>query len=324
MLYPLLFHPIYKEMVWGGRRMAAHFGRKLPFDHTGESWDVSCRPNEMSIIENGPLAGIPFDAAIAKDPAAFLGKRVCSTYKTNGFPLLIKIIDANDDLSVQVHPDDAYAAAHGLEGGKSEMWYVMEAPPGQSLIIGLTDDATPKKLRQDPMSCLQRLPIKKGDIIDIPAGLVHAITKGVMIAEIQQNSDITFRLYDYNRKGLDGKPRELHLEDGIAVSDFDNRYAKGTASGPIINDHFAVIKYDMREKTNMEITETSDPETFTIFTCVEGTCMISSTPTAAASDAFEVALPCSRSVFIPAGLGSYNIKGSAIILKSFIPKKDTR
>jgi len=315
MLYPLLFNPIYKEMIWGGSRMAEYFSRDLPSDHTGESWDISCRPNEMSIIENSPLAGMAFDKAIAQNPVAFLGNRVYNTYPERGFPLLVKIIDANDDLSVQVHPDDAYALARGPESGKSEMWYIMEAPPGQSLIIGLTDDATPERLRKDPMCCLQRLPIKKGDIINIPAGLVHAITKGVMVAEIQQNSDITYRLYDYNRIQPDGNPRALHLEDGLAVADFDSRYSKKAVTGitttrgdaritpTVTNPYFSVIKYEI----DGTFSETSDPETFAIFTCVEGSCVISG-----------VKLTCSRSVFIPAGLGSYDIKGKAILLKSFV------
>ena len=309
MLYPLLFVPIYKEMVWGGKRMS-RFGRKLPFDNTGESWDISCRPNEMGIIENGPLAGMAFDAAMAQDPEAFLGSRVYRSYAKEGFPLLVKIIDANDDLSIQVHPDDDYASAHGLERGKSEMWYVMEAPAGQSLIIGLTDDATPDKLRKDPMSCLQKLPIKKGDMIDIPAGLVHAITEGVMVAEIQQNSDITFRLYDYGRTGLDGKPRQLHIEDGIAVSDFDNRHSKAVVtSNTVSNRYFTVTKCEI----DGEISEVSDPETFAIFTCVEGSCVLT-----CAQYERALTIPCSRSVFIPAALGSYTIKGKAVLLKSSV------
>jgi mannose-6-phosphate isomerase len=220
--------------------------------------------------------------------------------------LLVKIIDANDDLSVQVHPNDEYAAARGLESGKSEMWYVMEAPPGQSLIIGLADGAGPEKLRKDPMSCLHRLPIKKGDIINIPAGLVHAITKGVMVAEIQQNSDITYRLYDYGRVGLDGKPRELHFENGVAAADFNNLYPKEAVTGArtVVNAHFTVDEYVI----DGSFSEKSDPETFTVFTCVEGSCSISG-----------VELPCSRSAFIPAGLGLYDIKGKAVLLKSFVP-----
>jgi len=274
MLYPLLFSSIHKKMIWGS-----------------ESWDVSCRQDEMSVIENGELAGLPFGEAIAKDPAAFLGTRV----KADKFPLLVKIIDTNDDLSVQVHPNDTYAAENGLESGKSEMWYVMEAPKGGSLIIGLAEGTTPSQLRDDPMSCLQRIPIKKGDIINIPAGLVHAITKGVKVAEVQQNSDITFRLYDYNRLGLDGKPRELHIEQGLECVDFE-----ATQDRPL---PFTVL----RQEINGTVTEAGDPETFVILTCVEGSCTVNGVP-----------LSEGRSAFIPAALDSYTIEGACTLLKSSV------
>ena len=281
-LYPLLFHPIHKKMIWGS-----------------ESWDISCRhnPGEMGIIENGPLAGTAFDEAISADPLALLGTRAYEIYKKRGFPLLVKIIAANDDLSVQVHPDDDYAAAHGFESGKSEMWYIIEAPEGQSLIIGLKDDATPEKLRNDPLSCLKRLPIKKGDIINIPAGLVHAITNGVVLAEVQQNSDVTFRLYDYGRLGPDGKPRELHQDHGIAAADFQPVRSSDRL------DQFNVAKQEVAGS----LTESSDPKSFTIYTCVEGSCTIN-----------EVPLTNKRSVFIPATLGPYTITGTAILLKSSV------
>ena len=286
MLYPILFIPIIKKMVWGS-----------------ESWDISCRfnDNEMGVVENGFLAGTPFNELIAKNPEAFLGSRAYNIYKKRGFPLLIKIIDANDDLSVQVHPDDAYAAARGLESGKSEMWYVMKAPEGGSLIAGTTDDATPEKLRANPMACLKKLPVKQGDIIDIPAGLVHAITKGIMVAEVQQNSDITFRLYDYNRLGLDGSPRELHIDDGIAVTNFELKWQSGQSS--VKNDHFTVLKYEVKG----ELKEKSDPEAFAVFTCVEGSCTIN-----------DVEVICGRSVFVPAALGQYAIIGKAVLLKSTV------
>ena len=276
-LYPLMFKPILKKMIWGS-----------------ESWDVSCRPfsseAEISIVENGYLAGKAFDQIIALDRIAILGSRVA---KMPDFPLLIKIIDAKDDLSVQVHPDDAFAAAHNLESGKSEMWYVLE---GESLIAGLCDDATEKKLINEPMRCLKRIPVKRGDIVNIPAGLVHAITAGVKVAEIQQNSDITFRLYDYDRLGLDGKPRELHLEQGIAAVNFDN-------------PSYAPPQFDVQKCfVNGKMPEESNPETFTIFVCVEGDCTIN-----------DVEVQTERSVFIPAALGKYTIKGEATLLKVLIP-----
>ena len=274
-LYPLLFKPIIKNMIWGS-----------------ESWDVSCRPltGEVSIVENGPLAETAFNQITAQHRVAILGSRVA---EMPDFPLLIKIIDAKDDLSVQVHPDDAFAAANNLESGKSEMWYVLE---GESLIAGLTDDATEQKLLNKPMECLKRIPIKRGDIVNIPAGLVHAITAGVKVAEIQQNSDITFRLYDYERLGLDGKPRELHLQQGIAAVNFDN-------------PSYAPPQFDVQKcVVNGELSEESNPETFTIFVCVEGSCTIN-----------DVEVQTERSVFIPAALGSYTIKGNATLLKVLIP-----
>lgn len=285
MLYPIKFTSIHKKMVWGS-----------------ESWDISCRPDEMGVIESGPMAGFAFDKAISTDPIAFLGRRIAPIYEQKGFPLLVKIISAKDDLSVQVHPDDDYAAANGFESGKNEMWYVMEAPDAGYLIIGLTQDAAPEKLRENPMSCLHYLPVKRGDIINIPAGLVHALTSGVMVAEIQQNSDVTFRLFDYNRIGLDGKPRELHVDDAVNVTDFS---ARGQLVSEVKNRHFTVEKYEVEGG----IQENSDPEAFCIYTCVEGQFELY-------ANTIRTEMCRGSSVFIPAALGSYTITGRGIFLKS--------
>ena len=277
MLYPMLFKPIIKKMIWGS-----------------ESWDISCRPEEMGQVENGPLTGMSFEQVLAKDPGAYLGSRGLAIYQERGFPLLVKIIDARDDLSVQVHPDDDYAKANGYESGKNEMWYVMEAPPEGSLIIGLNKNTTKEQLQNNIMSCLKKQPIKAGDIINIPAGLVHALTSGVVVAEIQQNSDVTFRLYDYERKDPNGNPRELHIKQGLEV-------IKDNAKEPIT--HFSVIKQNI----NGTQEDISDPESFAILTCVEGSCEI-----------YDIPLTRGRSIFIPAGLGPYTIKGQATILKSTV------
>ena len=276
-LYPLLFEPIRKEMVWGY-----------------ESWDISCRPLEMSIIENGPLSGKTFGDIIQQDPKAYLGT------KYNEFPLLIKIIVANDDLSIQVHPDDEYAAAHGFESGKSEMWYILETPG--KLIVGLKDDATPGKLRSNPMSCLNVLAVKPGDMIDIKAGLVHALIGGTVVAEIHQNSDVTFRLYDYGRKGFDGKPRELHIDHALAVVDFAGCIPKKVCDS-VTTPFFCVSKLEIEGV----VSESTIPDSFTIYTCVEGSCVVD-----------DVALTYRRSIFIPAGLGSHIINGSAVLLKTVL------
>ncbi|MCL1988581.1 MAG: class I mannose-6-phosphate isomerase [Firmicutes bacterium] len=294
-MYPLLFEPIIKKMVWGS-----------------ESWDISCRKsennenNEMSIVANGEFAGLPFDKLIAKNPVGYLGAKASELYQKNGFPLLVKIIDAQDDLSVQVHPNDEYAFANSFERGKSEMWYIIKAPPTQSLIIGLTNETTPQKLQNAPLDCLNRLPIKKGDMIDIPAGLVHAITSGVKLAEIQQNCDVTFRLYDYERLGLDGLPRQLHIKDGIAVSDFENKFAKKAVdNGVVQNQYFTVAKQQLNGNQKL----TSDLASFTILTAVEGDFAVH-------YQNQQILLKNERSMFIPAGCADVVVEGNGVFLRT--------
>ena len=367
--YPLKFVPIYKEMLWGGNRLNKYFNRNSPYEKTGESWDVSCRPGEMGVIENGPAAGQDLVDYIAQDWIGVLGTRLKSVER---FPLLVKLIDANDNLSVQVHPGDDYAqqfhnnfdalralyqscseigaAAKGRDGsggqwqptdtGKTEMWYILTPPTDGELIIGLKPGVTPDGLRLafesgDMEPCLNRLPVSAGDIVNIPAGLVHALTPGAMVAEVQQNSDITYRMYDYNRVGPDGKPRALHLDEALAVADFEGRIPRAVTSGlavkkgdctltyTIANPYFAVIKYEL----NCVFEEDSDPAAFSIFTCVEGEAEIiapgaSGEAAQPGDDAMVVDLPTGSSVFIPAGLGGYAIRskgGRAVLLKSFVP-----
>jgi len=311
--YPITFLPIYKETVWGGDRLAQLFGRTLPSNNIGESWDVSCRPHEMSVIENGPWAGCSLERYIAANKEYVLGKRLKNC---KDFPFLIKLIDANDALSIQVHP--------GGEYGKSEVWYVLAPPTGGHLIIGLKPGITREALAAAYENgtiehCLNHLPVKTGDIVNIPAGLVHALTPGVVVAEIQQNSDTTYRIYDYGRPGLDGKPRPLHVQDALAVSDFEGNAAVPFTGESIkigenelthynCNEYFAVTKYDLAEP----LTEKSNLMAFSIFTCVGGHAVIK-------TDSMAVEIPLGRSVFIPARMGGYSItpKGEhAILLKS--------
>ena len=314
-LYPILLTPIYKEMVWGGARLNTIFSREIPSDKTGESWDISCRPNEMGIIENGMYKGSTFAEYIGLDKTKILGTTLADR---EDFPLLIKLIDANDALSIQVHP--------GGDNGKSEMWYILKAPHDGQLIIGLKSGTTKEDLAAayqngTVMEHLNRLTVKEGDIIDIPAGLVHALTPGVMVAEVQQNSDTTYRLYDYGRLGLDGKPRPLHVQEALDASDFTDSIPKQVAIGntikkgenaltySICNPYFAIIKYSLATP----IEEASNPAAFSIFTCVEGSAVIS-TPSA------TVEIPTGRSVFIPAAMGQYTITPTekAVLLKSAV------
>ena len=326
MYYPMKFKPIYKEMVWGGSRLKEKYGRDIPSDKTGEAWDVSCRDDAMSIIVNGEYAGRPFREVLDLDQKGFLGSRL-SNYDV--FPLLAKIIDANEDLSIQVHPNDDYAQkTENLRFGKTEMWYILYAPPGASLIMGLNKEVTTDEIINAACDgsiehILKKLPVQESDVIEIPAGLIHALTAGVMVLEIQQNSNTTYRLYDYGKVGLDNKPRELHITKAADVIDIDLNLNVHKAAGSLVcvfgdgniitrcltNAHFTIDKYVI---SSMKINEGSDGSRFSIFTCVDGSCVIN-------TDGGGVDLNTSESVFMPAAIGDYSIfANNCTLIKSYV------
>ena len=222
MLYPLTFHPIFKERVWGGRELERLYGKPLPPGRPiGESWEISDRHGDTSVIANGPLAGKNLHWLVKQHASELLG----AVKPQNGrFPLLVKILDAQKNLSLQVHPPANKAAELGGEP-KTEMWYVADAAPGAELFVGLKRGVTredfERKLRDRMVAdCLHRVTVRPGDAMFLPSGRIHAIGAGLVIFEIQQNSDTTYRLFDWNRAGLDSKPRELHLAKSLASIDF--------------------------------------------------------------------------------------------------------
>jgi len=221
-LYPLTFHPIFKERVWGGRKLEELFHKPLPPGAPiGESWEISDRPGDVSVIANGPLAGQDLHWLVERHAPELLG----ATQRPHGrFPLLIKILDAQETLSLQVHPPPAKAAELGGES-KTEMWYIADAAPGAEIFVGLKRGVTradfERKIQAGTVAdCLHRLSVRPGDAMFLPSGRVHAIGAGLVIFEIQQNSDTTYRVFDWNRVGLDGKPRALHLDQSLASIDF--------------------------------------------------------------------------------------------------------
>lgn len=222
MLYPLTFQPIFKERVWGGRALERLYQKALPPKvPIGESWEISDRPGDASVIANGPLAGKNLRWLMENHQRELLG----DAKSANGrFPLLIKILDAEEKLSLQVHPPAHKAAELGGEP-KTEAWYIANAAPGAELYVGLKRGITRVEFEHkiqsgDVADCFHRVPVKVGDTMLLPSGRVHAIGAGLVIFEIQQNSDTTYRVFDWNRVGLDGKPRELHLEQSLASIDF--------------------------------------------------------------------------------------------------------
>jgi mannose-6-phosphate isomerase len=224
MLYPLLFQPLLKERVWGGRKLETLFQKPLPPNvPIGESWEISDRPGDASVIANGPLAGRDLRWLMEQHGPEVLGKS-----KADGgrFPLLVKIIDAREKLSLQVHPPASIAPQLGGEP-KTEMWFIAAAEPGAELYVGLKKGATREEFErriQDGTvaECFHRVPVQAGDVMFLPSGRVHALGGGIVIFEIQQNSDTTYRVFDWNRVGLDGKPRDLHIAQSLASIDFQD------------------------------------------------------------------------------------------------------
>ena len=248
MLYPLTFHPIFKERVWGGREIERLYGKKLPPGAPiGESWEISDRPGDASVIANGPLAGKDLRWLMENHRAELLGN--AKPANENRFPLLCKILDSREKLSLQVHPPTHKAAELGGEP-KTEMWFIADAAPGAELFVGLKRGVTraefEKKVGNGEMAeCFHRVPVRAGDAMFLPSGRVHAIGAGIVIFEIQQNSDTTYRVFDWNRVGLDGKARELHVAQSLAsinFNDFEPKLAQGKFTGnevkvrPLVRD----------------------------------------------------------------------------------------
>lgn len=216
MQQPLFLKPVFQEKIWGGDRLHTVFGFDLPSNKIGEDWAISAHPHGVSTVENGEFAGQKLDELWANHRELF------GHAKGDVFPLLTKILDAEDDLSVQVHPDDTYGLAHEGELGKTECWYIIDAEPGSTIIYGHNAksreelEAMIKEARWDDL--LKKVPVKKGDFFYVPSGTIHAIGKGIMILETQQSSDTTYRVYDYDRKDDQGQTRELHIQQSVDVT----------------------------------------------------------------------------------------------------------
>lgn len=219
-LYPLTFTPVFKDYPWGGRNLETLLGRTIPSGIVAESWDIAAHPHGTSKVATGALQGATLPEVMDEWGVDLVGSRNAEHLAKRHFPLLIKLLDANRWLSVQVHPDDAYALAHEGESGKTEMWVVVHAEAGAELIYGFAPGVNPERFAEaiaagDTERWLHRMPVKTGDVIFVPTGAVHALGPGILVAEIQQNSDTTYRIYDW------GRPRPLHIERALEVLDFD-------------------------------------------------------------------------------------------------------
>lgn len=310
-MYPIKFENLYYEKIWGGRDFEV-FRDNLPSGNIGESWDVACHENGMSIVQNGKYKGLSLEKLIEKKGIKLLG----NNFKKNEFPMLVKLINSKEKLSVQVHPNDEYAKKVENSMGKTEVWYIIDSRPGSYIIVGTKNcnkEIFEKAINEGEISkYLNKIEVKKGDCFLIKSGMVHAICEGVVIAEIQQNSDITYRIYDY------GRPREIHIEKSLDVIDFSTRainlgkislneygqYKKGILCSC---EHFTIEKYII----NGFLNEDSDEDRFFLFTCVEGDGIIY-------SNDYCVDINKGDSIMIPAYLGNYNLKGKFTLIKSYV------
>ncbi|WP_028551426.1 type I phosphomannose isomerase catalytic subunit [Paenibacillus sp. UNC451MF] len=318
--YPLLFQPEMKERVWGGRALE-QFGLELPEGPIGEGWMIGDHPNGTTKVVNGELAGLGLDQIREQYGKDFFGSKGFSE-KNGRFPLLIKLLDCQDDLSVQVHPNDHYDRLPQGELGKTEMWYILDAKPGAKIIYGLNDGVTREQLAQAIeegriLDCLREISVEAGDSFYIPAGTVHALGSGILVAEIQQNSDSTYRLYDYNRLGLDGKPRELHIEDSLNVIAYEgsgSSYMKTDL--PASNQWLTLANspFFVTEKGKAEQTWTlqTSADSFIIHIICDGSGTIQW------ADG-ELSVKPGECYLIPANLGNYTLTGSMTVLRSYLP-----
>ena len=327
-IYPFLFEPNLHEVVWGGTKLTAWKGLQ-PRDHIGESWEVSCVESSPSVIANGAWAGHTLTEVIDKYPEAILGREVSQKYHGK-LPLLMKFIDAQKDLSIQVHPDDEMAQREHGKMGKSEMWYIIDAKPGSYLYAGFKQEITPEAYKQHVADgtitdVLARHEVKTGDVFYLPAGRVHAIGAGILLAEVQQSSDVTYRIFDYNRPGMDGKPRELHTElaaqalDYHVESEYRTIYDENINRANLIVDspYFSVRVTETPESFHRNLLKY---DSFVITMCIEGDCHIRLRATGE-----ELLLREGNSVLIPAVLADYDViplKLSTRFLDAFIDNMD--
>lgn len=282
-MYPLKFKPILKQTIWGGDRIIPfkHLNENLP--NVGESWEISGVPGNESVVANGEFRGKTLRELINIFREELVGESVYKRFSTT-FPLLIKFIDARQDLSIQVHPDDETAKKRHNSLGKTEMWYVMDATEGAKLRSGFKTKIGPKEYKElvhnsTITDVLAEYEIKKGDVFFLPAGRVHSIGAGAFIAEIQETSDITYRIFDFDRKDANGNTRELHTELAKDVIDYEVHDDYRTQYTPEMNEpvelvacpYFTTSVYDMTETINCDYTEL---DSFIIYICMEGSCTI--------------------------------------------------
>jgi mannose-6-phosphate isomerase len=283
-LYPLKFTPIYKDKIWGGQKIRTVLNKdfgKLP--NCGESWELSGVDGNVSVVANGYLAGNSLEELVEIYMGDLVGEKIFEKYGVE-FPLLIKFIDANDDLSIQVHPDDKMSKERHNAYGKTEMWYVLQADQGAKLQSGFSEQVDQDrylfKLEHNELTDILNFEeVAPGDVFFIPAGRVHAIGKGILLAEIQQTSDVTYRIYDYDRRDAEGNPRELHTDLAVDAIDYTIHPEYKTNYEPKVNQSVELVKCNYFTTNVLAIDSEIDKDynqldSFVIYIGIEGSVQI--------------------------------------------------
>ena len=316
LLYPLKFEPILKERIWGGTKLGDLLGKTIESDLIGESWEISGVPGNVSVVANGPLKGKDLQELIDLYSYDLMGEEVYARFG-NEFPILIKFIDARKDLSIQLHPGDELAGKRHGSFGKTEMWYIMDAAADSKIIIGFNRDVNPEEYKESLknnslLELLNYESVKEGDAYLINSGKIHAIGEGIMLAEIQQTSDITYRVYDFNRLDKDGKMRELHTDEALDAIDYQMKNDfrinyndfQGTANDMVSSPYFTTKYLPLIENTVMDL---NDRSSFSIYLCVKGTATLTSTGGSAS-------LSIGETVLIPANTSTLEIQTGGVTL----------
>ncbi len=315
---PIFLEPVFKDYIWGGQKLKNIFKKHVKNEEcTAESWEISTNKNGESIIKNGEYEGKTLTELYDdKDLRLDIFGAKCMSLEE--FPLLIKFIDANNSLSIQVHPDDEYARKNENSNGKTEMWYILDCEPGAQIICGVKPGVSKEMLAtcmntSKITECLNYVDVKKGDAIYIPSGTIHALLGKTLVAEVQQNSNITYRVYDWERVGTDGKPRELHVKKALDVINIDRTLQIKNINNNIKKDNIVKSEYFITNKINVngEYTEDGLGESFIAFNVVEGSGSLKID-----NNIYE--LKKGDSFIIPAVTKSYKIQGNLELLQSYI------
>lgn len=313
MLKPIKLLPAFKDNLWGGTKLKTKYNKKTDMEIVAESWELSTHKSGQSVVCGGEYDGLTLGEYIERAGKEVIGE---NAMKFDFFPILIKFIDAKDNLSVQVHPNDEYALANEGEYGKTEMWYILECDEGACLYYGLNREISREEFAEriknnTLVEVLNKVPVKKGDVFFIEAGTIHAINKGILLCEIQQNSNTTYRVYDYDRRDKDGNARELHIDKAIAVSTLRPAPKRDSAVSDKPVNMLASCKYFTVEQAKITSSLTLDIDTncFRSLIITDGDGML---------EMNGETMPLSKgdSIFIPAQNGSYTISGNLEVIIS--------